>query len=82
MRTRKTFPASGIFSVRRGAIATSHYLSEADEYRYRYVQPAGIATPSSYVADCWLVDKNGAVNPGTNVSPVPIRRELIMRRVA
>ena len=31
--------------------------------------------PRAYVADCWVCDAFGRVDPGLNVSPVPVRRE-------
>ena len=81
MNPRKFYPFTGIFAV-RGGLATTHFLNEADRRRYRYVTPAGRHIPNSWVADCWIVDRDGQVNPGTNRSPVPIRRENLGRRVA
>jgi hypothetical protein len=31
--------------------------------------------PGAYVADCWVCDAFGRVDPGLNVSPVPVRKE-------
>lgn len=78
---RKFYPFDGIFAV-RGGLASTHFLTEADRGRYRYVTPAGRHIANSWVADCWIVDRAGNVNPGTNLSPVPIRREDLGRRVA
>ncbi len=78
---RKFYPFYGIFAV-RGGLASTHFLTEGDRGRYRYVTPTGRHIANSWVADCWIVDTAGIVNPGTNLSPVPIRREDLGRRVA
>ncbi len=81
MKPRALFPRPGIYAV-RGGLASSHYLSEADRRRYRYAAPARLHSPSAYVGDCWIVDRSGQINPGTAVSPVPVRREVLGRLVA
>ncbi len=81
MHARKFYPFTGIFAV-RGELATTHFLTEADRRRFRYVTPAGRHISNSWVADCWIVDRDGNVNPGTAVSPVPIRKENLGRCVA
>ncbi len=81
MHARKFYPFTGIFAV-RGGLATTHFLTEADRRRFRYVTPAGRHIANSWVADCWIVDRDGKVNPGTAVSPVPIRKESLGRCVA
>jgi len=80
MRERKNFPTSGIFQT--DGLASSYYLDDAAEKRYRYVRPAEYAQPGNCIADCWIVDKDGNINPGTNVSPVPVSRASIGRRIA
>ena len=40
MSPRKVFPTTGIFAV-RGGLASTHFLTEADRGRYRYVTPSG-----------------------------------------
>ena len=72
---------TGIYRV-KGGLASTHYLSAADRRRYRYVLPARGFPPEATVADCWIVDRQGAINPGTAASPVPVRREDLGRRVA
>ena len=79
--TLKTFPTEGIFAV-RGGISRDNFLSAEHARRFRYVRPAHGVRVTSYVADCWIVDKLGGINPGTNLSPVPFRREHIGRRIA
>ena len=81
MKPRAHFPRPGIYAV-RGGLASSHYLGEADRRRYRYAAPARVHSPTAYVGDCWIVDRLGFVNPGTARSPVPVRREVLWRRVA
>jgi len=81
MKSRAHFPRPGIYAV-RGGLASSHYLSEADRRRFRYAAPSRLHPPTSHVADCWIVDKTGQINPGTAVSPVPVRREVLGRLVA
>jgi hypothetical protein len=75
---RKRFPTSGIY---RCELSSSHFLTEDDERRYRYITPIIGTPPTSFVADCWIVDANGCVNPGTAASPVPVRRDDIGRRI-
>ena len=80
MKTRAKFPVRGIYAV-RGGVPSSYYLTPADARRYRYARPAEYVQPEAVIADCWIVDRNGHVNPGTNVSPVPFCREVIGRRI-
>jgi len=80
VKARKFYPFTGIFAV-RGGLASTHFLTEADRGWYRYVTPAGRHISNSWVADCWLVDREGHINPGTAVSPVPIQREALGRRI-
>ena len=80
MNARKFYPFTGIFAV-LGGLASTHFLTEADRSRYRYVTPAGRHISNSWVADCWIVDCDGQVNPGTNRSAVPIQREALGRRI-
>lgn len=75
---RKYYPTEGIY---KAEISSSYYLSEEDEKRYCYIKPYEYAQPESLLADCWIVDIDGNVNPGTNISPVPIRKDDIGRRV-
>jgi hypothetical protein len=78
---RKSFPIRGIFAV-QGGISSTYYLKPEHAKRYRYIRPAQYAHRSHHIADCWIVDKQGKVNPGTNVSPVPFCKEAVGRRVA
>jgi hypothetical protein len=78
---RKKFPTTGIYAV-IGGICDVYYLTERDSRRYRYITPAEYATPQCWMADCWIVDKNGNINPGTDNSPVPFALDQIGRRIA
>ena len=71
----------GIYAV-KGGLASTHYLSEVDRQHYRYALPARGFPRTAYIADCWIVDQHGNINPGTAVSPVPVRREALGRHVA
>jgi hypothetical protein len=74
----KHYPTEGIYKAN---IASSYYLCEDDEKRYCYIKPSEYVKPESWLADCWIVDLYGNLNPGTDESPVPIRKEDIGRRV-
>lgn len=81
---RKTFPGNdGIYKA-LGGIADHHYLNEEDAQRYRYLRPAYPKDPHNkiVVSDCWIVDKDGNTNPGTDASPVPFYLEALGKRVA
>jgi hypothetical protein len=80
IQLRKKFPTKGIFSV-YGSLTDDNYLTDEDKKRYRYVMPAEYAESHMWIADCWIVDKEGNLNPGTNVSPIPVNRNLIGRKV-
>ena len=42
--------------------------------------PAGVdIPPDAYVADCWVCDRFGRIDPGLNVSPIPVRKENLGR---
>lgn len=75
---RKRFPTTGIY---RHDIPSGYFLTEADKRRYRYITPAEGTIATMFISDCWIVDKHGNLNPGTNVSPVPVRRDQIGRRI-
>jgi hypothetical protein len=81
MKPRAKFPGFGIYAV-RGGLASTHYLCEADRKKFRYAAPARLHPPTAHVADCWIVDRHGQINPGTVASPVPVRREVLGRLVA
>jgi hypothetical protein len=79
--TRKRFPIEGIYTA-IGGICESYYLDDDDARRFRYLMPAEYMTPTCSLGDCWIVDKDGQLNPGTNVSPVPFCLDAIGRRIA
>lgn len=50
--------------------------ASASDTRFNCFTLASKTTPPrAYVADCWDCDAFGRVDPGLNVSPVPVRRE-------
>ena len=80
---RKRFPTEGIFRA-QGGIADTYFLNDTDKRRYRYIKPArpDSIQPECTIADCWIVDREGRVNPGTNVSPVPFCLAAVGKRIA
>lgn len=79
--SRSHFPTDirGIYEC--DSLSDACFMSKADAKRYRFVQPADYCSESAVIGDCWIVDKDGQINPGTNVSPVPIHRDCIGRRI-
>ncbi len=52
--------------------------SHASSPRFNCYTPASPNIPSqAFVADCWVCDSFGRVDPGLNVSPVPVRKESL-----
>ena len=50
--------------------------SSASSSRFNCFTPASKTTPhEALVADCWVCDAFGRIDPGLNVSPVPVRKE-------
>ena len=50
--------------------------SSATDPRYRCYTPARPDIPQgAYIADCWVCDPFGRIDPGLNVSPIPVRKE-------
>jgi hypothetical protein len=45
--------------------------------KFNCVSPAQDWQKSWFVGDVWICDEAGNIDPGKNVSPVPIRREAI-----
>jgi hypothetical protein len=59
--------------------AKSRYPS-ASAPRFNCFTPANPDIPAkAYVADCWVCDAFGRIDPGLNVSPVPVRKEDLGR---
>ena len=82
--SRKTFPSNdGIYQV-VGGISSTYYMNDDDAKRYRYLKPAYPKDPHNVikVSDCWIVDKEGNINPGTAESPVPFQVEVLGRKVS
>lgn len=62
--------------------ATTYPLKDPQRYDDEYGEGFAYAavadeTPPDgcWMADCWIVDKHGAVHPGYDQNPVPIRSE-------
>lgn len=50
--------------------------SSATSSRFNcYIPASETIPPQAYVADCWVCDAFGRIDPGLNVSPVPVRKE-------
>jgi hypothetical protein len=48
----------------------------ASSPRFNCYMPAGPDIPTNaWIADCWVCDAFGRIDPGLNVSPVPVRKE-------
>lgn len=75
----KKYPTVGIY---KAEIASCYYNTEEDEKRYCYIKPAKGVNPEALMADCWIVDLDGRVNPNTALTTVYISKEAIGRRVA
>lgn len=60
-----------------GAIYRAKALdSHASSRRFNCYMPASPDIPArAYVADCWVCDAFGRVDPGLSHSPVPVRKE-------
>jgi hypothetical protein len=70
MKTTQAILAGLIYRTKRGAIPGSHP-------KFNCVSPAHDWQTSWYVGDVWICDEAGNIDPGSNVSPVPIRRNEI-----
>ena len=54
--------------------------SSATNPRYHCYTPAYPDTPpEAYIADCWVCDPFGQIDPGLNISPIPVRHEDLGR---
>jgi len=50
--------------------------ASATEARFNCYTPASREIPhDAFVADCWVCDSLGRIDPGLNVSPIPVRKE-------
>jgi len=50
--------------------------ASATEGRFNCYTPASREIPQdAFVADCWVCDAHGRIDPGLNVSPIPVRKE-------
>lgn len=70
MKTNQAILAGLIYQTKRGATVGSIP-------RFNCVSPAQDWQESWYADDVWPCDAVGNIDPGNNVSPVPIRRESI-----
>lgn len=81
---RKIFPRRGIYRVSN--LPSSHFMTPEDERRFNCVRPAredmeDWVAKQCWLADCWIVDKDGNTNPGTSNCPVPAHLKNIGRKV-
>jgi hypothetical protein len=54
--------------------------ASASAHRFNCYMPArSDIPPDAYVADCWVCDRFGRIDPGLNVSPIPVRKEDLGR---
>jgi hypothetical protein len=54
--------------------------ASASAPRFNCYTPAGVdISADAYVADCWVCDRFGRVDPRLNVSPIPVRNEDLGR---
>ena len=54
--------------------------ASASSPRFNCYMPANVdIPPDAYVADCWVCDRFGRIDPGLNVSPIPVRKENLGR---
>lgn len=84
MKRRATFPGDdGIYRA-VGSIVDTYYLNDADAERYIYLRPAYPKDPHNRIvqADCWIVDREGNINPGTAEAPVPFYLDALGERIA
>ena len=50
--------------------------ASATAARFNCYTPASREIPcDAFVADCWVCDSLGRIDPGLNVSPIPVRNE-------
>jgi len=50
--------------------------ASATAARFNCYTPASPDIPrDTFIADCWVCDANGRVDPGLNISPIPVRKE-------
>lgn len=54
--------------------------SSTSSPRFYCYTPASPDIPSgAYVADCWVCDPHGRIDPGLNISPIPVRKKDLGR---
>lgn len=50
--------------------------ASATEARFNcYTSASQEILRDAFVADCWVCDAHGRIDPGLNVSPIPVRKE-------
>lgn len=56
--------------------------ASASAARFNCYTPASRDIPKeAFVADCWVCDSHGRIDPGLNVSPIPVRKQDLGRIV-
>jgi hypothetical protein len=54
--------------------------ASASAPRFNCYMPASVdISADAYVADCWVCDRFGRVDPGLSASPIPVRKEDLGR---
>lgn len=54
--------------------------ASATSSRFNCYTPASRGIPQdAFVADCWVCDAHGRVDPGLSISPIPVRKEDLGR---
>jgi len=54
--------------------------ASASAARFNCYTPATREIPhGAFVADCWVCDTHGRIDPGLSVSPIPVRKEDLGR---
>ena len=66
-----------LYAFKRGCVSAY----SMDSRRFRYLTPASDWQDSITTGDVWLCDVEGSIDPGNNVSPVPVARAAIGRLV-
>lgn len=64
----KKMVAGVMYTIKRGRMT--------DRGKYKYAVPVDYADCCTF-GDCWLVDIDGNIDPGYNVSPVPIHADSL-----
>ena len=73
MKTKTSIKSNTIYTFKRGQV--SAYSS--DPKRFNCLIPADNWSETICIGDVWICDREGNIDPGVNVSPVPVSRSVI-----